>query len=115
MFEWTQKWLLKFNEQKCKMLHLGNNNTKNEYFIGTGDQRIPLEKSDLEKDLGIYIDENLNFKEHIKITVKKSNYACYKILKNFTFKDDIILVPLFKSLVGPFQYREGKNDQISNR
>ena len=101
MFEWTQKWLLKFNEQKCKMLHLGNNNTKNEYFIGTGDQRIPLEKSDLEKDLGIYIDENLNFKEHIKITVKKSNYACYKILKNFTFKDDLILVPLFKSLVRP--------------
>ena len=101
MYEWTQKWLLKFNEQKCKMLHLGNNNVKNNYFIGTGDQRIPLEKSELEKDLGIYIDENLNFKEHIKITVKKSNYACYKILKNFTFKDDVILVPLFKSLVRP--------------
>ena len=98
---WTQKWLLKFNEQKCKMLHLGNNNVKNNYFIGKGDQRIPLEKSELEKDLGIYIDENLNFKEHIKITVKKSNYACYKILKNFTFKDDVILVPLFKSLVRP--------------
>ena len=32
-------------------------NVKNNYFIGKGDQRIPLEKSELEKDLGIYIDE----------------------------------------------------------
>ena len=34
MYEWTQKWLLKFNEQKCKMLHLCSNNVKNNYFQG---------------------------------------------------------------------------------
>ena len=79
MYNWTNKWLLKFNKQKCKIIHLGNNNVKNDYFIGNEDQRIPLDKSDLEKDLGIHIDEKLNFKEHIKKTVKKANYAAYKI------------------------------------
>ena len=101
MYNWTNKWLLKFNKQKCKIIHLGNNNVKNDYFIGNEDQRIPLDKSDLEKDLGIHIDEKLNFKEHIKKTVKKANYAAYKILRNFSFKDHDILVPLFKALVRP--------------
>ena len=101
MFEWTEKWLLRFNKDKCKILHLGTKNPKNDYFIGSEGQQIPLEKTELEKDLGVYVDENLNFKEHIKTTVKKSNYACYKILKNFTYREDKILVPLFKALVRP--------------
>ena len=101
MFEWTQKWLLKFNKEKCKLLHIGKNNKKNKYFIGTGHQRINLDESDLEKDLGIYIDPNLDFKKHIKNTVKKSSFSSYKILKNFTFKKSNILVPLFKTLVRP--------------
>ena len=101
MFEWTQKWLLQFNKEKCKILHLGNKNQKNEYFIGSDDQRITLAETDLEKDLGVYIDPNLDFKKHIKNTVKKASYSSYKILKNFTFKKSKILVPLFKTLVRP--------------
>ena len=66
MFEQTQKWLLKFNKEKCKLLHIGKNNKKHKYFIGTGHQKINLDESDLEKDLGIYIDPNLDFKKHIK-------------------------------------------------
>ena len=101
MFDWTQKWLLKFNKDKCKVLHLGKNNPKNKYFIGTGDQRIPLEITELEKDLGVNVDPNLNFKKHVNITVKKASYASYKILKNFTFRDANILIPIFKSMVRP--------------
>ena len=101
MFEWTQKWLLKFNKDKCKIIHIGKNNKKHDYFIGTGEHRIRLEESDLEKDLGVFIDPDLNFKKHIKNTVKKASYAAYRILKNFTYKNANILVPLFKSLVRP--------------
>ena len=101
MYEWTQKWLLQFNKEKCKILHLGTKNEKNKYFIGSDDQRITLEESDLEKDLGVFIDPNLNFKKHINNTVKKASYSSYKILKNFTYKRSKVLVPLFKSLVRP--------------
>ena len=87
-----QKWLLKFNKEKCKILHLGSKNEKNKYFIGSDDQRITLEETDLEKDLGVYIDPNLDFKKHIKNTVKKASYTSYKILKNFTFKKAKIMV-----------------------
>ena len=73
MYSWTNKWLLKFNKEKCKVLHLGKNNSKYEYFIGNEGEKIKLEETDLEKDLGIHIDPNLDFKKHIKTTAKKAS------------------------------------------
>ena len=52
MYSWTQKWLLKFNEKKCKVLHVGNNNTKYDYFIGETNNKTKLEITELEKDIG---------------------------------------------------------------
>ena len=55
----------------------------------------------MEKDLGVHIDPLLNFKSHIKITVRKATTISYKIIRNFTFRTPEVLVPLFKSLVRP--------------
>ena len=33
LVDWTNTWLLKFNSEKCKVLHLGKNNPKFDYFI----------------------------------------------------------------------------------
>ena len=71
------------------------NNPKNKYFIGTNNERIELEETELEKDLGIFIDPNLDSKKHIKNITRKASFLSFKILKNFTFKDAKILVPLF--------------------
>ena len=101
MFQWTQKWLLQFNQEKCKVLHLGKNYPKHKYTIGNIDNKTILDETDLEKDLGVLIDTDLNFKSHIKNIVKKASYTCHKILKNFTYKKSNILVPLFKTLVRP--------------
>ena len=101
MFLWTQKWLLKFNKDKCKILHIGKKNPKNKYYVGSEQDKQELEDTDLEKDLGIFIDPNLDFKKHIKNIVKKASYLSYKILKNFTYRDANILVPLFKTLIRP--------------
>ena len=101
MYQWTQKWLLQFNKEKCKILHLGKNNPNHKYSIGDENNRITLDDTDLEKDLGVYIDTKLDFKSHIKSIVKKGSYASYKIVKNFTYKTSSILVPLFKTLVRP--------------
>ena len=101
LYLWTQKWLLMFNKEKCKILHLGKNNKKNEYFIGSDNDRIKLDTTDLEKDLGIHIDPDLNFKKHIKNIVKKASYSKYKTLKNFTYRSPSVLIPLFKTLIRP--------------
>ena len=101
MYNWTSSWLLKFNETKCQVLHLGENNPKYDYFIGTDDSRVKLEESNLEKDLGVYIDPNLNFEKHIEKITQKAASKCSSILRNFTFRSKEVLVPLFKSLIRP--------------
>ena len=101
MFLWTQKWQLQFNKDKCKVIHLGKNNPKNKYFIGSINDKVELEETDLEKDLGVYVDPLLDFKKHIKTVVKKASFLSYKILKNFTYRNTNIMVPLFKSLIRP--------------
>ena len=101
MFLWTQQWLLQFNKEKCKILHIGKKNPKNKYFIGPEQEKIELTETELEKDLGIFVDPNLDFKKHIKTIVKKASYLNYKILKKFTYRDSDILTPLFKTLVRP--------------
>ena len=70
--EWTDKWLLKFNSNKCKILYLGKNNPKHKYFIKQGDVQTELAETTCEKDLGVYIDPNLSFDHHISLTIKKA-------------------------------------------
>ena len=31
--EWSKKWLLKFNDSKCKVMHLGRNNPEYDYYM----------------------------------------------------------------------------------
>ena len=54
---WSDKWLMKFNEDKCHVLHLGNKN--NNYNYSLNDK--PLENIQVERDLGILVDAKLKF------------------------------------------------------
>ena len=101
MHQWTKTWLLKFNEAKCNVLHLGGNNPKNAYFIGDEGNRTQLAVTRLEKDLGVHIDETLSFNQHIEKVTKKAASRCAKILKNFTFRSRDVLLPIFKSILRP--------------
>jgi len=46
---------MRFNESKCRILHLGTNNCKYQYRLG----HDLLERSSAEKDLGILVDGRL--------------------------------------------------------
>ena len=71
MFEWTQQWQLNFNQSKCQILHIGENNPKHEYYIGEDGNRTLLSTTSLEKDLGVLVDNELNFENHIDHVIKK--------------------------------------------
>ena len=101
MHSWTEDWQLKFNDTKCKILHLGDNNPKKPYYIGSSNSRVQLEETTLEKDLGIFIDPTLSFDSHIEFIIKKASSKSAQILENFTYRSKHVLVPLFKTLVRP--------------
>ena len=67
---WTNKWKLQFNESKCKTLYLGSNNSKHPYHMASNSGVINLEETTVEKDLGIFVDNKLDFDEHITQAIK---------------------------------------------
>ena len=52
--EWSEKWLLRFNADKCKTMHKGINNPMGEYTMNS----TTLQDISQEKDLGVYITDN---------------------------------------------------------
>ena len=64
MDEWTHLWLLRFHSEKCKVLTLGKmENIKHAHRYQLGQNE--LEHIFVEKDLGVHVDSDLSFKDHI--------------------------------------------------
>ena len=55
-------------DQECS--HLGENTEASKYEMGSGDNRSTIKIIESEKDLGVFIDEKLNFREHIDIDIE---------------------------------------------
>ena len=55
LVNWSEKWLMRFNTEKCKVIHLGHNNKQQHYFM----KYSKLSTTREEKDLGILITDNL--------------------------------------------------------
>ena len=69
LVEWSNKWQLGFNETKCKSLYLGSSNQRLSYHMNSqilGDTRN-------YKDLGLSIDEELNFHDRVSKAMAKAS------------------------------------------
>ena len=62
---------------------------------------VNLVASEVEKDMGVLIDSNLNFDEHITTAIKKANGKLGMIKRAFVYLDNEMLVPLYTALVRP--------------
>ena len=97
LYLWSTTWQLPFHPGKCKVLHLGNNNSENIYHM----DNTPLETSEMEKDLGVIIDDRLSFSPHIDKAIKKANSVMGIIRRTFKHLDICTFTKLYKSLVRP--------------
>ena len=66
---WANQWQMKFNVDKCKVLHIGKNNNRVRYVMN-GQQLSAVSK---EKDLGITISSDLKPGQHCSEVVKTAN------------------------------------------
>ena len=94
---WAKKWKMEFNVDKCKIMHLGNQNIKHTYTMDGSN----LTTTNEEKDLGVLIDDKLGFDKHIRSIVKKANRMLGLIKIGFSCLDKEIFMNLYPVLVRP--------------
>ena len=98
--QWSDTWLLKLNEKKCKVISYGKEPLdKTEYFINSGIEQYQLEKLEFINDLGIIFDTDLKFNIHINEKVKKAYSILGVINRNFKYMSKQTFILIYKSMV----------------
>ena len=129
--KWSNIWLLKFHPDKCVHLGIGPNRESikeyqpelngrplkkkicekdvdkkhaedscNHKYHYEMDGHI-LKRSKYEKDIGVNVDNDLNFNVHINSMVNKANRVMGIARKTFSNLNCEIFIPIFKALVRP--------------
>ena len=127
---------MSFNIEKCHSLHLGSNNKKYQYTIpkqtntkyNCNHQSYDYTFHNLtqvteEKDLGVIVDEQLNFNKHIEVKINKANRMPGIIRSTFRYMDSALFKILYKTLVRPHveyasiiwsSHTKGYKDKLEN-
>ena len=97
---WSDKWLLKFHPDKCKVLAINKNNDYLlDYYLLPNNEKHTLSRTVNEKDIGVTFDEKITFENHIHAKVMTANKMMGLIRRSYKFLDQNNFIPLYKSLV----------------
>jgi len=98
--EWTDKWQMKLNTNKCKIISIHHRRYSDKgvlplYVMNNKTLKVV----DRIKDLGVYYDSLLLFNKHISGKVNKAYMMLGIIKRNFEYISKNCFVMLYKSLV----------------
>ena len=88
---------MKFDFDKCHILHIGNSNPHENDKMGN----TLINSVDAEKDLGVLVSSDLKLSKHCIEVTKTANKLIDFIGRSFTFKSEKIILALYNSLVCP--------------
>ena len=94
---WASCWQLRFNVNKCSIMHFGNNNPEHHYHLGG----LPIPNASIVKDLGVFISSNLNSLQHVSKIVKRAESILAIIKRTIVSRDEHVFLKLYKQLVRP--------------
>ena len=88
--EWSKKWQMPFNLDKCKIMHIGHKN-KNEIYELLGKE---IESVQQEKDLGVVITNDLKSSNQCIEAVKKAQKLLGYIKRQFRTRNKETILTL---------------------
>ena len=97
LVEWAEEWGMKFNIEKCKIMHVGKNNPQFDYYMAGTKLKVVEE----EKDIGVIIHKSLKPSAHCKRVADTANAVLRQLTKNFHFRDRHVFKKLYIQYVRP--------------
>ena len=95
---WSVKWQLKMSNTKCMTSRIGLCVTNmHSNHICNDSMPSPV----IVRDMGIIVDANLIFRQHLRSITAKAHARCYLIFKCFLSKDPLVLYRAFVVYVRP--------------
>ena len=83
-------------------MHLGHNNPCHDYQMKDNEGNYKhLEETEMEKDLGLHVDNKLSFHHHVSQAVVKANRTLGMIKRTFVTRDNHIIKKLYTTMVRP--------------
>ena len=100
IYNWADKNHMRWNNDKFQLLRVGPNlELKDNTYLFTPNFEDIIEQKPYIKDLGIYVDSNLNYKEQMKAAVRKADKKSSWIFRTFSTRDVHFMKKMWKSLV----------------
>jgi hypothetical protein len=94
---WTEKWGMKFNVSKCKVMHFGKRNPKFDYQM----DGVRLEEVEEERDIGVTVSNTLKPSKQCAKAAATARAVLGQITRAFHFRDRVTFVKLYKTYVRP--------------
>jgi len=98
--EWNKKWLLKFNLDKCTVMHVGHG-LDTQYVMEQDDQSWNLTAVSEEKDLGVLMSNDLKVSKQCAAAARKASNVLRLIKRHFFKLDKSTFLILYKCYVRP--------------
>ena len=82
---WSEKWMLRFNAAKCKIMHMGRDSGASYHLCDSNEQRGLIE-TELERNLGILVSKDLKWGEQCGKAAKKAMSVLGMIRRTFDMR-----------------------------
>src|SRR5664279_2088459 len=97
---WSSKWLLKFNPEKCKIMHIGHKlDTRYSMTDESGTMELQVVRN--EKDLGVYFTDDLKPSTQCTKAVGKARSILAMVHRNFRRLDREDFLLIYKTYIRP--------------
>lgn len=95
LVDWANTWCMKFNTEKCKVLHLGRSNPLQSYTM----EGSPLADIDKERDIGVIISSSLKPTLQCIEAAWRASAVLPQISKSFLYRNRKVFLQLYKQFV----------------
>ncbi len=102
--DWSKCWMMPFNVDKCKVMHVGraNNKSTHEYTMTCADgTRRQLEVTTIERDLGVLVSDDLKVRAQVEAAASLANRVLGRLKKSFRSRSKTLWRTLYLAYIRP--------------